>query len=318
MIKESKIQALPRDAYINAVYDAARLDRNIVFITADLGAKGLDRFREDIKPQFIHAGISEQNMINLATGLARCGKKVFTYAMSSFIAFRDFEQIKVTLASLNCPVTILSVGVGYGYDHAGPTHYATEDIGCMRSLANMEIISPADTASVMESARRSCTEPALRYVRLDRQYLPDIYPTGDKSFWDNALVEIDSGRDVCILATCYMTNRAREVRGILADKGIDAGVVDVFRLKPFNSERFQEVVKKYALIATLEEHFLSGGLGSIVAESCIDNGIIKPVKRIGVEDKYYFENGGRNYIHQLAGIDTNNIVKRLVRFCGYG
>src|SRR3989338_146549 len=235
MIKESKIQALPRDAYINAVYDAARLDRNIVFITADLGAKGLDRFREDIKPQFIHAGISEQNMINLATGLSRCGKKVFTYAMSSFIAFRDFEQIKVTLASLNSPVTILSVGVGYGYDHAGPTHYATEDIGCMRSLANMEILSPADTTSVVESAIRSCTTPSLRYVRLDSQYLPDIYRTGDTSFWDRGLVEIEQGKDLCIFATGYMTHRAREVRGKLATQGIETGVVDVFRLKPFNS-----------------------------------------------------------------------------------
>ena len=318
MIKESKIQALPRDAYIDVVYDAARLDKDIVFITADIGAKGLDRFRKDIKPQFIHAGISEQNMINLATGLARCGKKVFTYAMSSFIAFRDFEQIKVTLASLYCPVTILSVGVGYGYDHAGPTHYATEDIGCMRSLANIEILSPADTTSVIESARRSCTEPALRYVRLDRQYLPDIYPTGDKSFWDNGLVEIDSGRDVCILATGYMTHRAREVRKILAErKDIDAGVVDIFRLKPFNNKRFQEIVRNYDSIATLEEHFLSGGLGSIIAESCADNSIMKPIRRMGVEDKYYFENGGRDHIHQLAGIDTENIVEKLSDFCNH-
>src|SRR3989344_6567190 len=309
---EYKTQGLPRDAYIDVVYDAARLDKDIIFITADLGAKGLDRFRKDIKPQFIHAGISEQNMINLATGLARCGKKVFTYAMSSFIAFRDFEQIKVTLASLNCPVTILSVGVGYGYDHAGPTHYATEDIGCMRSLANIEILSPADTTSVIESARRICTEPALRYVRLDRQYLPDIYPTGDKSFWDNGLVEIDSGRDVCILATGYMTHRAREVRKILAEReGIDAGVVDIFRLKPFNNKRFQEIVRNYDSIATLEEHFLSGGLGSIIAESCADNSIMKPIRRMGVEDKYYFENGGRDHIHQLAGIDTENIVEKL-------
>ncbi len=312
---ESKTQALPRDAYIDVVYDAARLDKDVIFITADLGAKGLDRFRKDIKPQFIHAGISEQNMINLATGLARCGKKVFTYAMSSFIAFRDFEQIKVTLASLNCPVTILSVGVGYGYDHAGPTHYATEDIGCIRSLANMEILSPADTTSVVESARRSCTEPALRYVRLDRQYLPDIYNPGDTFFWHNGLVEIDSGRDLCIFATGYMTHRAREVRVLLAEKGISAGVVDVFRLKPFNTNAFQRITERYDCIATLEEHFLSGGLGSIVAESCVDNGIMKPVKRIGVEDHYYFQNGGRDHIHQLAGIDTENVVKKLAEFC---
>ncbi len=311
---ESKEQLLPRDAYIDVVYNAAKQNKDIIFMTADLGAKGLDKFRADIKPQFIHAGISEQNMMNLATGLSRCGKNVFTYAMSSFIAFRDFEQIKVMLASLNCPVAILSVGVGYGYDHAGPTHYATEDIGCMRSLANMEILSPGDTASVAEAARQSCAKPALRYVRLDRQYLPDIYAPDDTSFWERGLVEIKQGEDLAIFATGYMTHTALEARAALAKEGIDAGVIDVFRIKPFNERVFVNIASHYNKLATLEEHFLSAGLGSIVAEACVDNGVVKPVKRLGVKDHYYFENGGRKYIHQLAGIDTPSVVKSLETF----
>ena len=309
-----KDQILPRDSYIDTVYEHAKKDKSILFITADLGAKGLDKYRADLKSQFVHAGISEQNMINLATGLSLSGKKVFTYAMSSFIAFRDFEQIKVTLASLKCPVTILSVGVGYGYDNAGPTHYATEDIGCMRSLANMEILSPADNTSVIESARQSCMNPALRYVRLDRQFLPDIYAPGNTSFWENGIVEIDSGSDVCIVSTGYMTHQARKAKSLLAEQGIRAGIMDVFRIKPFNGEVFKEMTERYNCIVTLEEHFLSAGLGSVVAEACVDYGIMKPVKRIGVVDAYHFENGGREFVHRCAGIDLESIVAKVSDF----
>lgn len=307
-------QILPRDAYIEEVYHAALKDRNIIFMTADLGAKGLDRFRVYLKDQFLHVGISEQNMMNVAAGLSRTGKKVFTYAMSSFIAFRDFEQIKVNLASLNCPVTMLSIGVGLGYDHAGPTHYATEDIGCLRSLANIEIFSPSDTQSIVASAKLSCKNPALRYVRIDRQFLPDIYKKGNNEFLENGLVEVESGEDLCIISTGYMTHRAKEARKILADKGIKAGVVDAFRLKPFNSKELGRIIDKYKGVVTLEEHFLSAGLGSIITEEMADLGILKPIKRIGMKDHYYFENGGREFLHKKAGIDLESVVEKVNSF----
>jgi transketolase len=314
-------EQLPRDVYIDTVYEAAKRDRNIVFITADLGAKGLDNWRadKDLRRQFIHAGISEQSMINLASGLASEGKNVFCYAMASFIAFRPFEQIKVTLASAGLPVTLLSVGVGYGYDSAGPTHYATEDIGIMRSLANIEILSPCDTRSVVDAAKASIQDPKFRYVRLDRQYLPDVYSNSHSNGFitscpSQGIAELVQGYNVCLLATGFMTHTALRVRELLHGSGIDAGVVDVYRLKSLNAPALSKILKLYPRAVTLEEHFLSAGFGSIVAETMVDNGVQIPLKRIGIHDNYLFENGGRAHLHKLCGIDEESIANKVKDF----
>ena len=133
-----------RDVFIDAIYQAAINDKNIFFISADFGAPALDNFRELLPKQFIHAGISEQNMIDTAAGLALSGKKVYVYAMAPFITLRCLEQIKCSLAIMNLPVTIIAAGVGLGYADAGPTHYSNEDIACLRSIAGMQVFSASD------------------------------------------------------------------------------------------------------------------------------------------------------------------------------
>lgn len=315
-------EQLPRDVYIETVYDAAKNNKDIVFITADLGAKGLDQWRSDskLKKQFIHAGISEQSMINTAAGLASEGKNVFCYAMASFIAFRPFEQIKVTLASARLPVTLLSVGVGYGYDNAGPTHYATEDIGVMRSLGNVEILSPCDTWSVVDAAEQSIGNPRFRYIRLDRQYLPDVYNPSDVrrsreiTRLGQGIAEINNGKDVCLIGTGYMTHTARKVRETLKESGIDAGIVDVYRLKSLNAPALCSILRRYPRAVTLEEHFLSAGFGSIIAETMVDNGVQIPLRRIGISDDYHFDNGGREHLHRLCGIDEKSVATKVRSF----
>jgi len=184
-------KVLPRDAFIDEIFLAAKANPNIYFITADLGAKALDRFRVELPRQFIHGGISEQNVMDLAAGLAQNGKIVYTYAMAPFVTLRCYEQIKVAIASMSLPVTIIGNGVGYSYNDAGPTHYATEDISCMRALGGIEILTASDTESTLAIARLSYSSPALRYVRLDRAFLPDIYRPGDDRFLRDGLVEIE-------------------------------------------------------------------------------------------------------------------------------
>src|SRR5271157_2241434 len=148
---------LPRDGFIDEVFAAAKTNRDIYFITADLGAKALDRFRAELPGQIIHGGICEQNMMDLAAGLAQNGKIVYTYAMAPFVSLRCYEQVKVAIASMSLPVTIIGNGVGYSYNDAGPTHYATEDISCMRVLGGIEILTASDTETVLQTARLTYT-----------------------------------------------------------------------------------------------------------------------------------------------------------------
>jgi len=302
---------LPRDVFIDTIYEFAKKDKDVYFMSADLGAKALDRFREDLPKQFIHAGISEQNMIDVAAGLAQCGKKVYVYAMTPFITFRCYEQIKVVFGSMNLPVTIVGIGAGYSYDDAGPTHYAIEDISCMRVIPNIEILNPSDENSIVAAAKLSYEEPKFRYLRIDRKFLPNVYK--EENILEG-VCEISSGEKVVLLTNGYMFQKAVEIKEILHDKGINLGLVDIFRIKPLNKEKLKEIVQRYDKVVILEEHFLDGGLGSSVLEVLSDVGVLVPTLRLGIIDKYLFDNGGRDYIHKLSGIDNTTVVEKIIQF----
>jgi len=309
------IKTLPRDAFIDEIFAAARTNREIYFITADLGAKALDRFRAELPGQLIHGGISEQNVMDLSAGLAQNGKIVYVYAMAPFVTLRCYEQIKVAIASMFLPVTIIGNGVGYSYNDAGPTHYATEDISCMRALGGIEILTPGDTVSTVAAAKLSYTQPGLRYIRLDRAWLPPIYAENDLRFIKDGLVEIEPGEGVCILTNGYMIQTAKEVKAALAANGLRPAIIDVFRLRLIDGDVLTRALAPYDRVVTLEEHFLSGGLGGAVVEAMADACILKPVKRIGIQDAYLFDNGGRQHIHRKAGIDAATATREIVRFC---
>ena len=305
---------LPRDAFIDEIFAAAKKNPNIYFMTADLGAKALDRFRVELPGQFIHGGISEQNVMDVAAGLAQNGKIVYAYAMAPFVTLRCYEQIKVAIASMFLPMTIIGNGVGYSYNDAGPTHYATEDISCMRALGGIEILTASDTETVLQTAKLTYTKPAFRYVRLDRAFLPDIYPSGDKRFMRDGLVEIEPGEKACIIASGIATHIAKEVRTMLAEQGHKVAIIDAFRIKPIDGAVLKRVLAPYSKIITLEEHFLSGGMGGAIVEAMADAQILKPVKRIGIADQYILENGGRGYIQSLAGVDAKSAAKTAAEF----
>ncbi len=302
---------LPRDSFIDEIFKAAKADKDICFLCADLGAKALDSFRAELPDQFIHVGISEQNMIDVAAGLAIDGKKVFCYAMAPFVTLRCFEQIKVALGHMNLPVTLIGVGVGFAYDDAGPTHYATEDISCMRSLAGIEILTPADDTSVVQIAKLCFEKPAFRYIRLDRKNLPEIYQ-GKDIMGHGGVNVVSEGKDIALVASGYMLHSALEVKNSLETQGYQVAVIDLLKLKTIPLYA-KELFQNYNQIFTLEEHFLSGGFGSAVLEFCSDHNIKARVKRFGVQDHYYFENGGRKYVHQLAEITPEALTAKILK-----
>ena len=199
---------LMRDVVINRIFEAAQTDKDILFISADLGAAALDGFRENLPDQFIHAGISEQNMVDLASGLALSGKKGFLYAMAPFLTARCYEQIKTVIASMNLPVTMIGVGVGLGYDHATLTHFTPEDIACMRALNGIEVLTPADAEAAEVIAEAAVNDPDFRYIRLDRQGLAPLYEGGFKAQYEDGFSHLAAGRDAVIVACGILTHHA--------------------------------------------------------------------------------------------------------------
>lgn len=294
---------LQRDAFIQVIYEEALSNRDIYFLSADFGSETLDSLRVNRPDQFLHCGISEQHMIDMAAGLSLAGKKVYAYAMGPFLALRCYEQIKCSLAMMNQPVTLISSGIGLGYADSGPTHYLTEDIACLRALHGIEIYTPADIETTVNIARLSLETAKLRYIRLDRSALPAIEKHGNIS---GGFYELKHGNDVCILSSGYSLHRSLKAHELLFNQGTNTGLVDLFRIKPVSHDLLA-VLDRYKYIVTVEEQCLPGGFGSAVLEFMSDNGMVKPVKRLGLQDRYYFENGGRELLLNLFGLSVGDI-----------
>jgi transketolase len=309
MVVKPKLQ---RDAVIETIVAAARKDKDILLISADLGAAALDSFREDFPDQFIHAGIAEQNMVDLASGLALSGKKVFLYAMAPFITARCYEQVKCVIASMNLPVTLIAVGVGLGYDHATLTHFTPEDIACMRALNGIEVLTPSDANSAAAIAQICIDDPKFRYIRLERQPLAALYHGGFDAALNDGFGHLCAGSRVAIVACGYLTHNALAAADALRDAGIEAGVIDLVRVKPLDGAKLTELFAGYDAVLTVEEQLLEGGMGSAVAEALIDAAdgrrAVVPIKRLGLRDGFEVVNGDRGELHRLYGIDTNHII----------
>lgn len=302
-----------RDAFFDEVYNIAKKDRNVIFLTADMGAFSLGRFKKDLPGQYINAGVAEQNMISIAAGLTLGGKRVFAYGIAPFVTMRCYEQIKVDLCCMNLPVTIVSVGSGFTYGSDGPTHHATHDIAVMRTLPEITILNPSDPIMASACARISYGNSGPKYVRVERGKLPLLY-SGQNEEFANGLSVLKEGSDMIIIATGIMVHKALEAADKLSKNSIYAGVVDLYRIKPVNAEMLLEVISRYKKIVTLEENSLLGGIGSIVSELLSDYSVNIPLKRIAAKDFHCYDYGDRDWINSRLGLDTDGIVGSILNW----
>lgn len=299
-----------RDAFLNELYNIAQKDRQVMLLSNDFGAPSLDKFREDLAGQFIHIGIAEQNMVNVATGLALAGKIVYMYSIAPFFPLRCYEQIRVHLSFKGLQITGVVVGAGYAYDLSGPSHQALEDIAVMNALPGMTILNASDSIMAGAFARITYKNPGLKYVRFDRETFPSIYE--QKSDFAAGLTILKKGRDLTIVATGIMVHQAFKVADELAKHSIDAGIIDLYRIKPLNEELLMNTITKSRRIVTIEESFINSGIGSILSSLVTDRGKDLKLKRIGIPNQYFSQGGGRKELHRLCGLDVESIVEEII------
>ena len=305
---ENKNNPYMRDVFIDEVFKHALKNKNIYFTTPDMGAPALDKFRKQIPKQFIHAGISEQNMISMAAGLSVQKKNVICYAMSPFITSRCYEQIKCSISAMNQNVTLVGIGVGLGYADAGPTHYSTEDIATMRVFPNIEILTPADAYSTKVIARECSKKSKFRFLRLDRDILPNIYNENNFNL-KKGYSEIRKGKNKCVISSGYLLHK---VNKILKENKNNFGLIDLFRIKPFPVSLINKI-KNFKEIIVVEEQWLDGGMGSIILEQLNHHNCLNKVTRIGLKSRYFFENGGRDYLHQTYGLSKKILKNKIFK-----
>ena len=301
---------LQRDAFIEEVANRLESDKNIYFLSADFGASALDSLREKYPKNFIHCGISEQAMVDIATGLALQGKKVFCYAMAPFISLRAIEQIKTGPSMMNLPIAIMSVGIGIGYADAGPTHYITEDFACMRSIINLNIYTLSDAGSSRRLANKILSNPEFCYIRFDRHEQPELSVSGRMDNLDYRLMgDVSGDAKVLLIGSGKMAQTISDV----CKKTKAVVGIELVQAKPFPNELLSLIDASHGVIV-VDEQTPCGSLGAAVLESMSVRDIFKKVRVLTLPEEYLFENGGREYLLNKHGLSTDNILKTLDDF----
>ena len=301
-----------RDAVFNRIYELALKDRNVIFITADMGAPSLDKFKTGLPKNFINAGISEQGMITVATGLALSGKKIFLYSIIPFVTERCIELVKVDISFMKLPVTLIGVGSGFSYNTLGPTHHGVFDVSLMRTLPDMTIFNCTDSAMADRITESAYKLPGPSYIRMDRENLPSLYSAQED--FSKGYSKLRSGKDFCIIASGVLVRRALDVADELARHSINAGVIDLYRLKPIDRRMLEEIAKETGKIVTLEEHVKAGGMGSALGEMILDQDLDLKLKVLGIDDRFIPVYGRRDFIQQQTGLDKESITHTILRW----
>ncbi len=294
-----------RDAFFDSVYALAAQDLNLIVLTADHGAFSLERFKRDFPRQYFNIGISEQNMVSVASGLALGGKRVFIYSIINFVTLRCFEQINVDLGGMKLPVTIVGVGAGFTYSTDGPTHHGIQDVPVMASVPNLSIFNCSDARNSDAFAKMAYAGGKPAYVRIEKGKFPELYPEGTD--FNDGMKVLRRGRDATIIASGYLVHTALAASRELEAQGLDVGVIDLYRIKPLNATLLATNVGESRAVLTLEDNVATGGIGSMVATALMEQGFSLPLRRISLGDRYCYRYGGREWMYSEFGLDSNAV-----------
>jgi len=300
-----------RITFVKTLTEFAKKNQKVVLLTGDLGFSIFEGFIQSCPNQFMNAGVAEQNMTGMAAGLASEGKIPVIYSIIPFVTMRNFEQIRNDVCYQNLNVKIVGVGAGFSYGPYGHTHHALEDIGILRTLANMTIFCPGDPVEVQKTTDAMLELTGPTYLRLGKAGEPVIHTDGI-DFQIGKGIVITEGTDLTLFATSTMVYRAQEVAKQLQSKNISVRLVSIPTIKPFDEELVRTCVTETKKIFTLEEHSVIGGLGSAVAEVIAEYG--KPVifKRIGVPDRFTKVIGKQEYMRRANKLECDQIVDTIL------
>lgn len=300
-----------RDTFFKTLIELADENKNIEVVTGDLGFGVLKPFWEAHPDQMINAGIAEQNLTSVAAGMALEGKTVFTYSIGNFPTLRCLEQIRNDCAYHNADVKIICVGGGFVYGSLGMSHHATEDIAVMRSLPNVTVLCPGDLVEAEAVTRAIANYPGTCYVRLGRGGEKRIH-NSLPDFCIGKAIPVCEGERIAIFSTGAIFEEVEIAQEILKENGITPTVYTFPTVKPLDREAITKIAATHELIVTCEEHNLSGGFGSSVAEVLAELPSHARLLRIGMNDEYSTLVGDQKYLRDQYGMSGEKIAQRIL------
>ena len=296
---------------LDMVYELAKKNKKILFVGSDLGAGVLSEFKKKLKNRFFMEGVSEQYITGMCAGLALEGFIPYFNTIATFITRRNFEQNIVDLGLHNLPVRLIGNGGGLVYAPLGPTHQAIEDIAIMRTIPNMSIIAPCDANEMKKLMLQTPKIKGPIYIRLARGGDEVISLKQKINFGKSYL--IGNPKDILFVTTGITTQECLKVCKMLKKIKIQAGVLHNSTIKPFDEKNLIKSVKKTKKIITVEEHIVSGGLGSIVLEILNKYNYKKydELNRLGIENKFVKKYGSQQDLLKFNNINANQIFNSI-------
>ena len=304
-----------RKAFIDALIDLAAADERVVLLTGDLGYMVMEPFRARFPDRFINVGVAEQNMIGLATGMAEGGLRPYTYSIATFAALRPFEFIRNGPVQHHLPVRMVGMGMGFEYGHGGPSHYALEDIGALRTLPGLTIVIPADSPQTTTALHKTRDLPGPVYYSLgkdDRALVPGL----DGRFDLGRVQVVSGGDDIAIVVMGSIAQEAVEAAKLLATHGVRTAVIVVSNFNPDPAEELAELLSQFRHVISVEAQTISGGLGACVAMQIASCGLECRLHALAVRSSPDGTTGSPADRWRKHGLDRMSIVDTALEAVG--
>jgi transketolase len=282
-------------------------------LSADLGSSsGLSRFKNAFPDKFLNVGISEQNMIGVAAGLAKEGSVVFATSFAPFIAMRASEQIRMNMGYMDLNIKAVAIGSGIAMAFLGNSHYGIEDASIMRSIPNLTVVSPADCGEIVKTVFAASEYEGPMYIRLTGEANNPVVYKEDYNFEIGKAITLREGSEITIIANGTMVYESLEAAKILELEGLSATVVNMHTIKPLDTSVIDKAVASSKLVVSVEEHSVIGGLGGAISEYKTSLRNAPPQLIIGLPDKFG-KVGEHRYLLEKYGLTAKQIAEKIVK-----
>ncbi len=298
-----------RKVICDVLMEHAKDDKDIVVLCSDSrGSASLTPFFDNFPKQSVEVGIAEQDLVSIAAGLAKAGKKPFAASPASFVSTRSYEQAKVDCAYSNMNVKLIGISGGVSYGALGMSHHSAQDIAAMAAIPNMRVYLPSDRHQTRHLIEALLKDEKPAYIRTGRNPVEDTYTEDNCPFEMDKATVVKEGSDVTIIACGEMVKPAKDAAGLLEKEGISAEVIDMYCVKPLDLETILKSVAKTKAVVTVEEHAPFGGLGSMVAQVVAAN-CPKKVIEIALPDAPVIT-GTSKEVFDHYGMNAEGIAKK--------
>lgn len=297
-------------AYLMTLYELAEKDKDILLLLADSGTSFDELFKKYLPDQILDFGIAEENMVAAAAGMASCGKIPFVYTASAFLSYRSYEFIRDDVCFQNQNVKFVGMGEGLAWSTLGPTHHTTEELALLRNLPNLVVLTPSTPLETIECIKFAYKHNGPVYIRIGMG--------GEKEFYSEMQLNdilknknLKVGTDISIFTTGSILEEVDKASEILENKGISVNIVDICSIIPLDKQNIIENLKTKKAVISVEEHSITGGIGSAICEIIAEEQILTPILRLGLNNEFAKGYGTHADVRRQNKLDAENIAEQI-------